>query len=449
MSHKHTDSQSKTSINPLVKGICILSTAFIFTAAPLYIADTVSKDVAVSASVNGVEIGLVSSADVLTNAYSRVKKTALEIYDGASLPEFNITYDLEFTSSPEYLTEDDCYGYLWSQISDQFCEAYMLYVDNKQVGANQSEDEIKNVIASIEAQLIESLPDQYSSVTISSLIRIDKENCHKSELLSAEDINELLNPLLCQAIPTVSTEDEISHREPSLTVSSPTTRSADGSSDLALDYTLVSSAVFIEEIPFETQYIDDPDNYIGTETVMCEGENGSKAITYELTYDDNGNLISKTKISEDVVTKPVTKVVLVGCTEEPITAPTGSFVWPCQAPKGVSSYYGWRDLYGKQDFHLGIDIPDKKGALIWAADGGKVKFAGYTYSYGYNVIIEHDDGLSTLYAHLNSISVSKGDLVYQGQPIGTMGTTGVAYGSHLHFEIRINNKTVDPMSYLQ
>ncbi len=444
MSYKRTEKNDFKSKLPRYLGLLIA--VLMLIAVPMRIAHTLSAEPVISAFINGTHVGTVRSSDVLEKAYVRLYNNTQKISDSVELPVFNVSFDYTYTNDPVYLTEEDCYDFLWAQVADQFCEAFVLYVDEKQAGANVSREDLEAVLSGIEKQLIESISEEYSFAGISSRIRIEKQLCHISELKTASEIDHLLNPLFYEC-PETSAEDEvISVRTPSLTAATPTKRTA--TSEFALDYTLTGTETAEAEIPFETVYIDDYDSYVGTETVMSEGRVGSKIITYKLTFDDSGTQIAKEAVNEDIVTEPAARVILVGKQEVPKTAPTGNFIWPCHAPKGVSSYYGWRDLYGKADFHLGIDIPDKKGSLIWAADGGTVTFAAYTYSYGYNVIIEHSDGMSTLYAHLNSISVSKGDLVYQGQQIGTMGTTGVAYGSHLHFEVRINNKTVDPMPYL-
>ena len=82
-----------------------------------------------------------------------------------------------------------------------------------------------------------------------------------------------------------------------------------------------------------------------------------------------------------------------------------------------------------------------------AADGGTVSVATYSSSYGNYVMIYHADGSSTLYAHMSSLAVSAGQTVNQGDVIGYVGDTGWADGPHLHFEVRINGGTVDPLGY--
>jgi murein DD-endopeptidase MepM/ murein hydrolase activator NlpD len=88
------------------------------------------------------------------------------------------------------------------------------------------------------------------------------------------------------------------------------------------------------------------------------------------------------------------------------------------------------------------------GEPIYAADGGEVIFAGDNGSYGLMVKIRHEDSVMTYYAHMNALSVKVGDRVYKGQKIGEIGRTGKVTGVHLHFEVRIDGKTVDPLNYL-
>ena len=85
---------------------------------------------------------------------------------------------------------------------------------------------------------------------------------------------------------------------------------------------------------------------------------------------------------------------------------------------------------------------------VKAADGGTVSFAGWKGDYGNLVIITHDDGTQTYYAHNSNLLVSEGDSVYQGQAIAEAGSTGRSTGSHCHFEVRVNGEVQNPYDYL-
>ncbi len=127
---------------------------------------------------------------------------------------------------------------------------------------------------------------------------------------------------------------------------------------------------------------------------------------------------------------------------------TGKYIWPLKGYSTVSSGYGWRTLRGKRNLHTGIDIPAPKGTSIYAIDDGKVILSRKYGSYGECVIVDHGNGISSLYAHQSSRSVSVGDTVTQGQVIGKVGSTGNSTGNHLHLEIRKNGSHVSPWNYV-
>ena len=117
----------------------------------------------------------------------------------------------------------------------------------------------------------------------------------------------------------------------------------------------------------------------------------------------------------------------------------------------ISSLYGGRKspTVGASSFHKGIDISGNYGDNVYAYKYGKVISSGYNSGgYGNMILIKHEDGSSTRYAHLSSVLVSVGDTVYGGQTIGRVGSTGISTGNHLHFEILINGSNVNPYNYI-
>lgn len=119
----------------------------------------------------------------------------------------------------------------------------------------------------------------------------------------------------------------------------------------------------------------------------------------------------------------------------------------------ISSYFGWRNLWGKQNYHGGVDIAGGGiyGQPIYAARSGKViKTDNYmTTTYGKYFIIDHGDGYITLYAHCSKIAVTEGQYVKQGQVVGYVGDTGNVSGPHLHFEVRKDNVRQNPLDYIK
>ncbi len=136
-----------------------------------------------------------------------------------------------------------------------------------------------------------------------------------------------------------------------------------------------------------------------------------------------------------------------------VYAPSGgSLQYPVPAYRGYkyNSPYGYRTnpISGKQEFHTGVDLKATMGTDVVAAESGTVIFAGNKGGYGKCVIIDHGNGLSTLYAHNSQLVVSVGQSVKRGEVISKAGTTGYSTGVHLHFEVRINGKHTNPAGYI-
>lgn len=127
---------------------------------------------------------------------------------------------------------------------------------------------------------------------------------------------------------------------------------------------------------------------------------------------------------------------------------SGQFIWPISGP--ITSPFGWRihPIYGTRIFHSGIDIGGDYGMPIHAAAAGTVIYAGWISGYGNAVIISHGGDLQTLYGHNQSLNVSEGQYVSQGQVIAYCGSTGNSTGPHCHFEVRKNGEPVNPLNYL-
>ncbi|MCX2682403.1 M23 family metallopeptidase [Campylobacter sp. MIT 21-1685] len=125
--------------------------------------------------------------------------------------------------------------------------------------------------------------------------------------------------------------------------------------------------------------------------------------------------------------------------------------WPI-ANKGVTGKFGWRDhpLLNRREFHPGIDLRAEIGTPVYAPADGVIEFSGYSDNgYGYNVILLHNFGFKSVYAHLMRKEVVKaGQFITKGELIGYSGNTGLSTGPHLHYEVRFINKALEPLYFL-
>ena len=120
------------------------------------------------------------------------------------------------------------------------------------------------------------------------------------------------------------------------------------------------------------------------------------------------------------------------------------------ATKFIASDFGWRvhPIFGTSRFHSGIDLPIWEGAAIKATASGLVKFSGWRGGYGRCVVIDHGGGITTMYAHNQTLQVKRGEVVKKGQVISLAGSTGLSQGPHCHYEVQFFNCPVDPKRFL-
>lgn len=201
-------------------------------------------------------------------------------------------------------------------------------------------------------------------------------------------------------------------------------------------------------VPYKTTVQKSNEHIVGFEEITVSGVSGVDRITQDIVT-LNGEVQSCTDVSTETVVAPVNEIIVKGTAKslasakQKQTAHSAGFVFP--VPDGVwrvSSYYG--DGRG----HKGIDICAKSGTSIFAVANGKVVYSGWKGDYGNCVIIEHSNGMRTLYGHAKQLCCNVGDTVSQGEVIALVGTTGQSSGNHIHFEVIVNGKNVDPAPYI-
>lgn len=311
----------------------------------------------------------------------------------------------------------------------------------------------------------ESLPDlQENETRISELILKEKVSGVTSgitpdEVVTADEaVKILLNGAVEQETYTVATGDvlgsiaskfdltaaEIMKLNPGITDS--TVLQIGQTLNVTVSNPLINVEALYEkkvvEVIKQSKTVKESDDmYKGDTKVQQEGSDGEKVATY-LLRKENGTLVGQSLKEETVLVEPIEHIVLKGTKVIPSRG-AGTFAWPAEGGY-ISSKMGYR--WGRQ--HAGIDIARPSGYTIKAADNGIVIASGMHDTYGNRVVIDHQNGYKTTYAHMSSLSVSVGDVVPQGSKLGVMGSTGRSTGTHLHFEVEKNGATIDPLTVL-
>lgn len=202
--------------------------------------------------------------------------------------------------------------------------------------------------------------------------------------------------------------------------------------------------LYIEETyDADIEYVDNDDWYTYETKVLQEPHAGARKVIAIVSY-RNDKEIGREILKEEIVMAAVPKIVERGTRIPP------TYIRPVS--KGIqTSGFGYRprpNVAGATSNHLGVDWAVPTGTAVYASCGGTVIKAGWGSGYGYVVYIQHEDGRQTRYAHLSKVLVSAGQKVSQGEKIALSGNTGASTGPHLHFEILINNKQVNPLNYL-
>ena len=413
-------------------------------------------------TLDGQRVGMVESRQMVASAVNRVEARASRIlgYDYSLTHTVDYTYHL--TLREDLMPVSQVETYLFDQIGEVM-KVPVLTVNGQVIGAAEDEDALNTMLESIKAPYIN---ENTVSAQFLQPINISREYTATASLLELDDIYATLTANSVERVDyTVQSGDTFSAIANSrgMTVRELQALNPDTNIDrLWVGQTLtVSQAVpflsvqtldnvtYDGPVDFEVEEVPDDSMYQGNTKILTPGVEGLATYNADVTY---VNGIEQTRIinTTNVITQPTTQVVAVGTKPRPKTMATGSFIWPIYGR--VNSGYGSRYIFGSYSFHSGIDIAGAYGAAIKAADGGKVTFAGTGtggfWSYGNYVVIDHENGLQTIYAHCSSLDVRAGDRVYQGQVIARVGSTGRSTGNHCHFQVKVNGTTVNPWNYL-
>ena len=186
---------------------------------------------------------------------------------------------------------------------------------------------------------------------------------------------------------------------------------------------------------YETIKTVDESMIAGYSNVTQKGVNGKDRLTFRI-YSVNGQEVKAETISKEVLSEPINEKITVGGRYIQSVGSTDIWKWPTEPGWHISTYWGWRThpIGGYREFHRALDISIGHGTRVYAANNGTIITSSYTRSYGNYIIIDHNNGWTSLYAHMSRKVGKVGQVVSKGDVIGYVGMTGSATGPHLHFE---------------
>ena len=413
-------------------------------------------------SQDGVVLGMVSDPQVFEETVDRVEARATDILGYDYTLERTASYDFALTE-PENITPTAQFEtYLFDQVGEVM-KNYTLTVNGQFIGAAQDRAALDAVLDQIKAPYVNentveatfagnvSISHEYTPADVNqdsaamlaaltantngqtvyevqkgdTFMQIAYDNGMSLEELEALNPDTDINRIYIGQL--INVKEEI----PFLSVKT------------------VDNVTYTEEIACPVVEVEDDSMYQGESRVIDAGVPGEQVVNANVSY-LNGVEQERTVLSTQVTREATDKVVAVGTKERPSWYPTGTYIWPLYG--NITSYFGYRSVFGSYSYHDALDIAASYGTTIKASDGGTVVWAGTGtggyWSYGKYVVIDHGNGVRTLYAHCSSLLVSAGDHVYQGQAIAKVGMTGRTTGPHCHFEMQINGTPVNPLSYL-
>lgn len=319
-------------------------------------------------------------------------------------------------------------------------DEYKAYIEDNQVEIDTTGEEIQNVYVNEDITVRETnIPvdeDIYTNENdLANFLLYGKDQKAKEYIVQAGD-----------TIENVAFNNKISPEEVLISNSSltSTTNLLYPGQKLKIVETnpqisVVEESYVVQDIesqyPTEERY--DENAAIGVDKVIQNGENGLERVSQRVRK-VNGVINYVDPEGKTVLKAPISKIVMKGTKYIPDVGSTSSWGWPTDSGWTLSSGYVWRTnpVTGRRELHGGLDISGTGyGSKIYATNNGRVKEAGYHYSYGNHVIIDHNNGYLTLYAHMSRINAKVGQVVARGDVIGYVGMTGTATGPHVHYEI--------------
>ena len=415
-------------------------------------------------NLHGKHIGYVTDKAVVSSIIKQITEE--------SATKFGMEVELEtgfdyYRASicPELVTDTDLIVKEIRGNVDIKVNAYAMLVEDEQICILKDEEELGKLLDILKEPFVENSNSEVESVDIVEKVDLEPVTVDFAQVQDAEQVAEEIaeGRETVEEYTVVSGDtfwDIAKKYDMSLDELIDLNSDVDNINNLRLGQTLklsypksVISVATTElityevAIPYKTEYTTDSSLYTNQSRTTRNGQNGTTLVEAKVTK-VNGIEDSREILKETVTKQPVSRIIAKGTKPIPLTTRSGGGTMVKPAKGRYSSYYG--DLRsGGRRRHQGIDIANSYGTPIYAAEAGRVIHASWGGSgYGNLIKIDHGSGAETRYAHLSGFAVSNGQTVKKGQLIGYMGSTGNSSGSHLHFEILIGGRTVNPLPYI-
>ena len=412
--------------------------------------------------IDGQEVGVVADQSVVDHAIRTVEDRGTQLLGYDYQVEGDIDYSFGLTLKSDLSQEQEISSFFYSQLdelSDQL-RAYQVTLDGRVIGTVKDEAALNAMLDGIKeafvnenttsAQFVEDL--SVSPVyALEDLATVDQVE----EALKANTTGETTYTVVKGdtyngiAYANDMSLSDLMALNPQASLNRLMVGDVLNVKEIvpALSVQTTEHVTYTEAIPCPVEEVKDDKMYKGDSKIVTKGEEGEARVEADVVY-VNGYEKERTVTDTTTLREPTTTVKAVGTKERPKTASKGTYIWPVSSHR-INSYFGGRKIFGSYSYHSGLDIHATYGEAVKAADGGTVTKAGYSGSYGNLVVITHDNGTQTYYAHNSSIVVSVGQKVYQGQTIAKAGSTGRSTGVHCHFEVRVRGTAVNPLNYLR
>lgn len=453
----YTEEEKSRAIHAATRRVTIVVTPILAALMILLIIYTAKSYVlGVHVWLDGKEIGCLESeeqfSEVVSGVESYIARVTGESYTVEAEPQFKTAM-----MKREDIQTAPVEQVLYNRATDVISESYGLYVEDALIAVNMNGQGIRDEMQ----KLLDKAATGGENERVEFVQKVDvrkgmmPKNMEKS-LIEIADL--LTQTAVKEQTYTVKAGDTLSEIAENFGMSlaslqglnpdvNPTTMregtvlTVQASAPL-LSVKIVKTITYEESIPYETERISTDSLYQGQSKVKVAGQKGVVSIEADVTY-INGVETERAELSRTVIQEPVTRQLLVGTKKLPAKSATGVM----RRPVGgiISSPYGKKR---GSSVHTGVDFAVASGTPIVAADGGKVVSAGWAGSYGYCVVINHENGLKTRYAHCSKLLVTAGERVAKGQTIARVGSTGNSTGPHLHFEVIKNGQFVNPFNYI-